>query len=359
MNWIVYSIAVLNLAICFPTVASLVKFNTWWIRDFDFPRVQIIVLIVINLCLAIYFYDFSSPWQVVILAMLILSLVYQSYKVYPYTPLAKTQVADCKKEDENNPVSLLVSNVLTPNRGYMELLQLVKDRDPDIVLTLETDKQWEEALKPLELAYSYTVKVPEDNLYGMHLYSKLPLQDIEVDYLVKMDTPSIHGKLLLRCGTEVAIHCLHPRPPSPTESSTSVNRDAELLLVAKDIDTKARPILVFGDFNDVAWSRTTKLFQEISGLLDPRRGRGFFNTYNANYKFIRWPLDHVFHSSDFTLIELSRCRNIGSDHFPMYAKLNYRAADRARQETPAADSDQKQKANEKIEKSHRRADSKL
>lgn len=359
MSWFVYSTAIFNSIICLPTVASLLRVNTWWIRDFDFPRVQIIVLILINLSLAIYAYDFRILWQLVIVVLLILSLIYQSSKVYPYTIFAKTQVADHIREDKNNIISLLVSNVLTPNRGYKELLELVKDRNPDVVLTLETDKEWEKALLSLESDYRYTVKVPKENLYGMHLYSKLPLQDMEVNYLVKEDIPSIHGTLLLGCGTEVSIHCLHPRPPSPTESSTSVNRDAELLLVANTIDTKKGPVLVFGDFNDVAWSRTTKLFQKISGLLDPRRGRGFFNTYNANYKWIRWPLDHVFHSSDFTLIDLSRCRNIGSDHFPMYAKLNYNASNRARQENPDADSEQQKKANEKIEKSHRRNDSKL
>jgi len=43
----------------------------------------------------------------------------------------------------------------------------------------------------------------------------------------------------------------------------------------------------------------------------------------------------------------------------MYAKLNYNASNRARQENPDADSEQQKKANEKIEKSHRRNDSKL
>ena len=202
----------------------------------------------------------------------------------------------------------------------------------------------------IEDNYEYCVKVPLENLYGMHLYSKLPLKNIEVKYLIQDKIPSIHGHLELANGKIVSIHCLHPKPPSPSESKTSTNRDAELLLAGREIDKDSDLVLVFGDLNDVAWSRTTKLFQKMSGLMDPRRGRGFFNTYNANYRLLRWPLDHVFHSNDFTLIDVSREENIGSDHFPMYIKLNYSPEAKKEQDDLDLNDEEEQWAEEKIEK---------
>ena len=78
-----------------------------------------------------------------------------------------------------------------------------------------------------------------------------------------------------------------------------------------------------GDLNDVAWSPTSRLFLRLSGLLDARKGRGLYNTWNANHFLMRFPLDHIFHSHHFTLVDLERMPHIGSDHFPVYVTLSY------------------------------------
>src|SRR5690606_24021909 len=121
-------------------------------------------------------------------------------------------------------------------------------------------------------------------------------------YLVEDDKPSMHAEVLLPSGQSVCCHFLHPAPPSPTENEESDERDAELLVVARSLKDPDKATIVAGDLNDVAWSRTTRAFRAISGLLDPRIGRAMFNTFHADYWFLRWPLDHLFHSSHFTLV---------------------------------------------------------
>ncbi|OBX25382.1 endonuclease/exonuclease/phosphatase (EEP) superfamily protein YafD [Gelidibacter algens] len=350
MSAIEYIALILNLLICLPSVASMTKFDYWWVRVFDFPRIQIAVLIVLNIILGLYAYSFSHWSQYAILILLGIGLVYQCWLILPYTILWPKQVIKYGGTENKNIISILVSNVLTTNSEYHRLIDLIKLKDPDVFLTLESDHKWEKALSVLEESYTYTVKIPLDNLYGMHLYSKLPLEETEVKYLIKDHIPSIHGKIKLANGKSANFHCLHPRPPSPTESKTSTNRDAELLLVGKNIEEDAKLVLVFGDLNDVAWSRTTKMFQKISGLMDPRRGRGFFNTFTTRNILMRWPLDHVFHSNDFTLIEMSRERDIGSDHFPMYIKLNYTPEAEWEQDELNASQSDREWADKKIEK---------
>jgi hypothetical protein len=63
---------------------------------------------------------------------------------------------------------------------------------------------------------------------------------------------------------------------------------------------------------------------------DPRVGRGFYPTFNANYPLLRWPLDHLFVSPHWEVIDIERISDIGSDHFPIAFKLclTERAAER-------------------------------
>lgn len=184
----------------------------------------------------------------------------------------------------------------------------------------------------------------------MVIRSKLKLHDIEVKYLIRENIPSVHCNLELRNGELVRVYAVHPKPPFPDEDTSSTERDAELLLVGRLAKDDQRPTIVVGDLNDVAWSHTTRLFQRISGLLDPRRGRGFFSTFNAKHWWMRWPLDHVFMSVDFQLRSLRRLESIGSDHFPIFISLAHLPRKKGSQSEQMASSSDRVEAKNKIER---------
>ena len=302
---------------------SLIRRDEWWFRGADFPRLQILFVGLVALAGLLFIDAEWTSLRELLLLGVIAAVAYQLKMVLPYTPVWKKQVLHVRRDQLNveQQISLLVANVLTPNHKYHLLLEQIDRLQPDVVLTLETDQVWQEALKPIEADYPYRVAVPQDNLYGMHLYSRLPLADTEVKFILSDETPSIHATIRLRSGLSVQLYCLHPKPPSPTEAKDSTLRDAELLIVGDQIKDIDESCIVMGDLNDVAWSRTTRLFQRISGLLDPRVGRYFMNTFHADYPLLRWSLDHIFHSMDFGLVEMKRLPHIGSDHFPIYVVL--------------------------------------
>ena len=330
---------------------SLIPRDEWWFRGADFPRLQILALGLIAFILMLVW---DAPWnwvREVILLGLIAAVAYQLKMVLPYTFMWKKQVKTVAKTElqPERQISLIVSNVLTPNTQYNLLLQQIRQHQPDLILTLESDAHWEQALSVLEDDYPYRVAVPLDNLYGMHLYSRLALKDIDVKFILSDEIPSIHATVILRSGQPVQLYCLHPKPPSPTEAKDSTLRDAELLIVGDQIKDLDESCIVMGDLNDVAWSRTTRLFQRISGLLDPRVGRHFVNTFHADYPLLRWSLDHVFHSTDFALVQMQRLPHIGSDHFPVYVVLQTgRVFEQAQEELEQTEADE-QEAQEAIE----------
>jgi endonuclease/exonuclease/phosphatase (EEP) superfamily protein YafD len=330
------------------TVLPFLREDEWWIRIFDFPRLQI-TLITAAVIAAYLPFRGDSVAEYGFLVALMLCLVYQGYMMFPYTRLSPKQVQWSKNATKDSSFSLLFANVLIENHHADRLKEIIKRADPDLILTAETNLWWREQLKEFDRTHPYVVAQPQDNAYGILLQSRLELINPQVRFLVQDDIPSIHARVKLRSGIEVELRGLHPRPPVPEEDGRSTERDAELLLVGKEVKGQNDPIVVLGDLNDVAWSRTNNLFQDISGLLDPRIGRGFYHTFHARYPFIRFPLDHFFHSNHFRLVELRRLPYFGSDHFPVYIKLNYEPDAEQEQEELHADQSQKEEAEEKID----------
>ncbi len=331
------------------TLLPFIKLDHWWIRIFDYPRNQILFIALVPLAYFIYVY--KNIWfDNTIIAALVLCCLYQMYIILPYTTIFKKEVENVTKPDEKESFSLVVANVLMDNQNIKGFLKIVENCNPDILLAVETNEWWKKQLEVLEEKYPHQVYYPLENTYGMILFSKMPLDSAEVRFLVEDDIPSIFAQFKLPNGKLVDLHCIHPTPPVPSENPRSTERDAELLMVGKEAKKSNNPVVVMGDLNDVAWSYTTRLFQRTSGLLDPRVGRGLYNTFNAKYQLLRWPLDHVFHSNHFKVVDLQRLPFFESDHFPMFIKLQYDHNGPIEQEEPEAEPEEKEEANEKIQK---------
>ena len=224
--------------------------------------------------------------------------------------------------------------------------------DPDLVLAMETNAFWADALARLHPRYPHRIERPQENAYGMMLLSRLELREPEVRFLMDDDVPSFRTRLLLRSGECVWLYGVHPRPPHTFQAS--FDRDAELLVVGREIRRSPEPTIVAGDLNDVAWSYTTRLFQRISGLMDPRLGRGLYASFHARKWYMRWPLDHIFFDPEFRLVRLARLPDIGSDHFPLLAELSYEPEGKAEQEARSLMPGDRRAARRMIREAHAR-----
>jgi endonuclease/exonuclease/phosphatase (EEP) superfamily protein YafD len=317
-----YIFYIFGAGLILATAMPLIKADAWWIRVFDFPRLQILILAAATSIVFLLLVGLIDKVAIVFVVLLGLCVVFQFYMMFPYTRLSRVQVEDHKRTDPENFLSVLFANVLMDNRESAGLKEQIEQLDPDVILLAETDNWWQLEMDYLEKQRPHTLKYPQDNTYGLLLYSRFELIDAEINFLIQSDIPSFHGRLRLRSGRLVEFRCLHPRPPVPAEDSRSTPRDAEILIVGRENRDNSLPFVVFGDLNDVAWSRTNYLFQNVTGLLDPRIGRGFYHTFHAGIPLFRFPLDHLFHSNHFRLVDFRRLEYFGSDHFPVYIKLS-------------------------------------
>ena len=299
------------------TLLSTTDLNQWWIRIWDFPRVQILIAMVLA-AIALWFLDRDwRPWLPLVLTGL---SIWQSYRIYPYTQFASTQVARTLPDeaDGDGCFTVLTLNVLQSNRAYHRTTDLIRSLDPDIVLLTETDQAWADAMAPTLAEYSGRIDRPLSNTYGLMFATRLPMKDATIQDLAQEDTPSVLATLTVGNG-DFRVIGLHPRPPTPGQDTEE--RDAEIVIAAKRSQNIDMPIIAIGDFNDVAWSDTTSLFMDIGGFLDPRIGRGTYATFPADKTWLGWPLDHLFVTEEFLLGSMSVGAPVGSDHRPVIARL--------------------------------------
>ena len=124
------------------TLLSLVyDVQFWYLKALDFPRVQ--VLLGLLACLVVFpavNRRYRAPSALFLLGLLS-SIVLQARLILPYTPLADEAVETAAplSVGEGNSLSLLVANVWMENERAGDFLGLVRGRDPDVVLVMETD----------------------------------------------------------------------------------------------------------------------------------------------------------------------------------------------------------------------------
>ena len=321
---ICYAVVVLlSTAAVVVTLLSLLRdVPAWWLKVLDFPRVQTLLVLIAGLFLLAGLTRrwTLGPWA--LLLGLAVTLGFQMYYVMPYTQLVGPAVPAATAASAAGTVRLLQANVLMKNRDSTDLLRIIRQANPDIVLLEETDAWWAQATQTLAQAYPYSLKRPLPNTYGMLLYSKYPLYDTTVRYLQHPRVPSFHALVELPNTRTFWLHAVHPVPPVPSKHPYNKSQpEQEIVKVGRLVNENPPPTLVFGDFNDVAWSNTSQLFEAQGRLRDVRVGRGLYATFDAHNFLLRWPLDHVFVSREFRLVKLARLGPFGSDHFPLYTEL--------------------------------------
>lgn len=338
---------VISCLTVFTVLIPLVKNDFWTFRIFDYPRFQKLSVISLLLVIGIFYVD-TKTWHIyLVLSTLLMCFVYLAYVVIPYTFFGKKMLLKADKRNLTQKITLLVINIYQENKNYKKSLDLIKSKNAEIVFLVETNKDWMHAVQEIKKDYPYFIEVPQENTYGLLLYSKIPLENNQVRFLIDQEIPSVVTDLNFN-GRKIKLFGLHPTPPVPQENPESTDRDAEILMIGKEAKKCPYPVIVMGDLNDVAWSYTTKLFLRISGLLDPRRGRGMFNTFHSKYWFLRWPLDHFFVSSHFRLLNMKVEKPVDSDHFPISISLVLSQEDK--EQELEVTQEHKEMAEEKIDK---------
>lgn len=315
---LIWALRLCALFVVLGAALPFIRSGMWIVRVWDFPRLQMLLLgcIALSAAIVLLFWARLRAEALIVCLVVGAAVAVHAARVVPYTALVSPTVPTVTDPE----FTLVVANLDVRNRSRSEAVAALSDSTPEVLLLIEIDEEWATALDDVRDRYQYRVEVFRAEGLGMALWSTIPIEDHAIEHLVSDRRASIHAQLTTESGERVHLLCVHPTPPALAirDGAGRYNsriRDAELVRVAQLVSDAqsagdADAWIVAGDFNDVAWSHTTRLFGRLSGLRDPRVGRGVISTYHADYPLLRYPLDHVFVSQDIGVGHIGRfnCR---------------------------------------------------
>lgn len=315
---IVWTITVAVLAV---TLLSVTTSTHWWVRMWDFPRLHILVTAIATVAFAAL-----AGGSLLAIGLLLACAIYEAVKIFPYTPLAKTEVKFRDPPPGISPILMLAANVEMENSDHASIIQMIGKEDPDLLLLMETDETWHRALNATLQTYPTVVAHPLSNHYGMIFATRLTAHSAKTVFLADDETPALLADLEAPDGERFHFIGLHPRPPVPGDDTEE--RDEQIKTAATLTRQSDRPVIAMGDFNDVAWSWTTTRFKHHGEFLDPRIGRGLMSSFDARHPLLRFPIDQFYVTKGIRVTSFTLCEGIGSDHFPLRAKISIDGARR-------------------------------
>ena len=240
------------------TALPLVRARAWWVRAWDFPRQQITALGSLA-ALAPDLHPRRNWLADAALALLATAMVWQLAMILPYTPLWRRLGKPAKSARAS--VRLLVVNVLQTNREVDGLARQHGRGRPGFGAGAGDRPMVGGAPGRAAARARPSAAAPA----RQHLRARAVLAAgagaPEIRFLLNDGIPSVRTRVRLRSGEDIVLIGVHPEPPSPSEADSSLPRDAELVLLGREIAMEPKPVIVAGDLNDVAWSRTSRLFR--------------------------------------------------------------------------------------------------
>jgi len=207
-------------------------------------------------------------------------------------------------------------NVRTSNQDRQAVLDYLLQSDADVVVLLEVDQAWMEALAPLQASYPHQLSEPRSDNFGIALFSRAPWEKAAVIALGDAPRPSLEMRLVHQ-GRELVIIGTHPLPPGGSDWARS--RDAQLSALADYVQKISVPVLVVGDFNATPWS---------AGMRRAMRGNLGFRSLAAAWKptwevrsIFAIPIDHALCTAPLVITSRSVGPDVGSDHRPLEIAL--------------------------------------
>lgn len=217
------------------------------------------------------------------------------------------------------PLRLFSANLMIHNARIDELIDEIRDVDPDVVALQEYDRGNARAIEASGLLdrYPHRVEAPSASPFGALLASKVPFTS---STLLPFGGRPMPSAVLATAIGPVEVICVHmTRADVSHDEWAAQHRD-----LATFVQRRTTPVIIAGDFNASTAHRPFRALL-ATDVTDAHRalGRGLSRSW-PNGGGLLPPLiriDHVLTTPEIVVTSVRNGRGAGSDHIPLIAEL--------------------------------------
>ncbi len=188
----------------------------------------------------------------------------------------------------------------------LEFTKKINSSEHDVISFQEYTPVWDAFIfETLRVTHPYSQKIVRIDLFGMAIYSKVPLTDASVFYYE--DIPNINVKV--NTGLQ-DVNVLSSYLAPPGFLSGTLNPEKHLEQLANFITGLSGPSIALGDYNQVYWTNEIKSFRDKTKMSNSRRNISLTS---------KVPYDHIFYSNLLECIEFDEIKNTDEGHLGISA----------------------------------------
>lgn len=310
--WIRKSLWGLGLLLTGLTMSSLLGQFHWLLDLLSHYHVQYTVGLVGCLLLLLLLRD----WRWSLLAF-VAALLVNLYLVVPFYTAPPTTVAHAASEAA--ALRVMALNISTSNAGYSQVVELIRERQPDLVFMSEVREDLLTILRgQLTDSYPYLHAEPSRMTLGVAFLSRQPFVKVETVMLGGRGRRYLRAEITWQ-GQPVTIVGIHPLPPMT--GAWAASRNSEIALMGQVANEATQPFILLGDLNASPWSQPMRSLLASTDLRYAMQGYGVGLTWRLAGVFLGAPLDYILVSPAWQVADYVEGGDIRSDHSPIQADL--------------------------------------
>ena len=217
---------------------------------------------------------------------------------------------------------VIFANKYVENDDTEWIGKVVHQEDPDFFILAETNDEYIDRT-PLKNLFPYRISVPDQDVWGMNLFSKYPFLP-STETTVGADVhPVITTAFMIKdeADNPTRLNVIGCHVPPPVNGSSWHQAHLITRRISTPIRHSQEPWLIAGDFNSAPAGNIFQSFLKTARVTDLFWGFGLHPTWNVKMWYLKTTIDHIFgservHSVDSRTIEIP-----GSDHRAVFSSF--------------------------------------